>query len=42
MNEELILEQEMDTPENWISNTILMKDGKGNVIEIKTPDDEEV
>lgn len=41
MEEEMIFEQEMDTPENWISNTVLVRDGKGNIIEIETPDDEE-
>lgn len=40
MNEEiLILEQESDTPENWVSNTILERDGKGNIIERLIPDD---
>ena len=42
MNEELILEKEMDTPKEWKTNTILMRDGKGNIIEIEAPDDEEV
>lgn len=41
MDEEFILEQELDMPENWISNTILTRDGKGNIIEIDVPDDEE-
>ena len=40
MNEEiLILEQESDTPENWVSNTILERDGKGIIIERLIPDD---
>lgn len=42
MNEEiLIFEQEMDEPENWVSNTILIRDGKGHVIEVTVPDDKE-
>lgn len=41
MDEELILEEEMDTPENWISNTILTRDGKGRIIEVNVPDDNE-
>ena len=41
MNEDLIFEKEMDTPDNWISNTILIRDGKGNILEIEVPDDEE-
>lgn len=39
MIEELIFENEMEIPENWESNTILIKDGKGNVIEREIPDD---
>ena len=35
----MIFEQEMDMPENWISNKILIRDGKGNVIEREIPDD---
>lgn len=42
MSEEiLILEQECDMPENWVSNTILERDGKGNIIERLIPDDVE-
>lgn len=41
MDEELILEQEMDIPKDWVSNTILTRDGKGNIIEISVPVDEE-
>ena len=41
MDEELIFEKEMDTPENWISNIILTRDGKGRIIEIEVPDDNE-
>lgn len=39
MEENLIFEKELDTPENWISNTILIKDEKGNVIKREIPDD---
>lgn len=39
MNEEIIYEQELETPENWVSNTILERDGKGNIIERLIPDD---
>lgn len=39
MIEEIIYEQELDMPENWISNTILERDGKGNIIEHLIPDD---
>lgn len=35
------LEQEMDMPENWVSNRILVRDGRGLVVELVTPDDEE-
>lgn len=41
MIEELIFENEMEIPDNWESNTILIKDGKGNVIEREIPDDTE-
>ena len=34
------LEKEGDAPENWVSNTILERDGKGNIIEREIPDDE--
>ena len=39
MNEEIIYEQELETPKNWVSNTILERDGKGNIIERLIPDD---
>lgn len=39
MEENMILEREGDMPENWESNTILIKDGKGNIIEREIPDD---
>lgn len=42
MNEEIIYEKELETPKNWVSNTILERDGKGNIIEVEAPDDEEV
>ena len=40
-NEDIILEKEMDIPEDWESNVIFIKDGKGNTIELDVPDDEE-
>ena len=39
MDENIILEKELETPENWVSNTILERDGKGNIIERLIPDD---
>jgi hypothetical protein len=39
MIEELIFEKEMEIPDNWESNIILIKDGNGNVIEREIPDD---
>ena len=42
MNEEIILEQEMDIPEDWVSDTILTRDGKGNIVEITVGDDDDV
>ena len=41
MEEDIIYENEMDTPDDWESNVILVRDGKGNVIELEIPDDEE-
>ena len=41
MNEEIIYEKELEIPENWVSDTILERDGKGNIIERSIPDDEE-
>ena len=37
--EEIIYEQELEIPENWVSNTILERDGKGNIIERLIADD---
>lgn len=34
-------EKEGDAPENWVSDTILIRDGKGNVISLQIEDDEE-
>ena len=39
MNEEMIFEKEMDCPIDWAGDTILMRDGRDNVFEIKIPDD---
>ena len=41
MKEDIIYEKELDTPENWVSNIILERDGKGNIIEREIPNDEE-
>jgi hypothetical protein len=43
INEDLILEleQESDAPENWITNTILVRNEKGEIIEVEVPDDTE-
>lgn len=38
-NNILLFEKECDIPENWESNTILIRDGKGNIIEREIPDD---
>ena len=35
------LEQEMDTPETWVNNRILVRDGKGRSVELEVPDDGE-
>jgi len=39
MKNDIILEKEGEMPENWVSNTILERDGKGNIIERLIPDD---
>ena len=41
-NENILLEKEMDIPSNWVSNTILTRDGKGNIVEIMVGDDDDV
>ena len=38
----LNLEREADAPNDWQSNSILERDGKGRVFEVMVPDDEEV
>ena len=35
----LVLEQEMNMPDDWKSNSILERDGKGNIIEVIVEDD---
>lgn len=37
----LFLEKEGDKPKNWQSNTILVRDGKGNIISQEVADDDE-
>jgi len=39
MEENIIYEQELEIPENWVSNIILERDGKGNILERLIPDD---
>lgn len=41
MPEEIILENELETPLDWKSDIILYRDGRGNVIEQEVPDDRE-
>ena len=41
MEENIIYEEELDTPEDWVSNIILERDGKGNIIERIIEDDTE-
>lgn len=38
---EPILEREGGEPENWVTDVILQRDGKGNVASVDVPDDEE-
>lgn len=40
MNEEY-LERECDAPDGWVNNIVLLRDGKGKVVELNVPDDEE-
>ena len=41
MQNDIIYEKELEIPEDWVSNTILERDGKGNIIELLIPDDME-
>lgn len=41
MDEQLKLEKEISIPFHWKTNTILIRDGKGNLIELDVPNDEE-
>jgi len=38
---EEILERECDEPADWQDNSILERDGRGNVLEVIAPDDED-
>lgn len=38
---ELEFERESDAPDGWQDNLILMRDGKGRMIEVVVPDDTE-
>jgi len=42
MDDKLILECESDAPENWETDVILCRDGRGEVLTVDVPDDEEV
>ena len=35
------LEQEGDMPANWVTNIILIRNDKGELVEMQIPDDEE-
>ena len=39
--EEIIFEQENGEPEDWVQNVVFVRDGKGNMVELKIPNDEE-
>lgn len=41
MEDELIFEMEQEIPENWESNRIIERDGRGRIIEVNIPDDKE-
>ena len=41
MEEELIFEKEGEMPENWVSNSVFIRDGKGEIIELNVSDDKE-
>ena len=41
MDDKLILEREGDAPENWETEVILHRDGRGNVLTVDVPDDDE-
>ena len=43
MNEELNIEfeKEGDMPEDWITNTVLIRNSNGELVEVNVPDDEE-
>ena len=42
MEEEILeLELEGNAPEGWVTNTILIRNEKGELVEIEVPDDKE-
>lgn len=41
MEEDIIFEKELDFPYDIDVNIVYVKDGKGNLIEVQAPDDEE-
>lgn len=36
-----ILENELNTPEDWETNTVLIKNKNGDIVELIVPDDKE-
>ncbi len=38
---DLILEKEGDTPENWVSNVVYVRNAEGKLVEVEVPDDTE-
>lgn len=34
-----IFEKELDLPEDWTGDAILMRDGRGKIVEMEIPDD---
>lgn len=42
MEEEILeLELESNAPEDWVTNTVLIRNEKGELVEIEVPDDKE-
>lgn len=37
----ILFERESDAPDDWQDNVILVRDGKGNIVEMEIPDDSE-
>jgi hypothetical protein len=41
MNEDMILENEIDIPEDWETNVIYIRNDSDKVVEVEVPDDKE-